>query len=76
MLKMISPKNGSKKETIVICEGASFASIGLVERLPTTPVHLRDDEFERCQACGCYGGVWLMTVTDHAIHRDRCLGPE
>ena len=62
-----------KKNTTVVCEGVTWEMLGFTERKPGTPVHLRDDRYERCKACGSYGGVWTDGILLHRLHVDSCL---
>lgn len=70
-----------KKEIKMFCDTAgryvhledvAWSDLGLRERLPGELVHLRDEQGERCRACGVRDGVWITADSSHATHRDKC----
>jgi hypothetical protein len=70
--------NGHNKSGVIICEDVSWADLGLQERQPGTPVHLRtganDAHLDPCEMCGHMGGIWVENVSTHEMHVDRCRG--
>lgn len=70
----------TKPATHVVAEGASWADIGLRERMTDEPVHLRtaDDahKSQPCEACGQIGGIFVVTASSHSFHPARCIEME
>lgn len=56
----------------VILEGVDWYDLGWRERYADEPVHCRDEQFEPCKACGITDGVWVVSESTHATHRDKC----
>jgi hypothetical protein len=56
----------------VYLENVDWSDLGLREREKNEPVHVREEQYDPCLVCGSRTGVFVVTESTHATHRDRC----